>query len=102
VFRILHDTHPDKLRSLGDNAAHAAQAIVGSLTAYNDRGGARGSSLGGGDESADGSGGGPSLDIAALEMLTDMCSATASGVSSVIAAGGINVAMSALEQQRYV
>ena len=95
VFRILRDTHPDKLRALGSSAQSAASAIVGSLSSYNDNDG-RSSTLSTGTDGVDG---GPSLEIGALEMLTDLCSASEAGVGLVIKAGGIKVALAALENQ---
>ena len=97
VFRILRDTHPDKLRALGSSAQSVASAIVGSLSSYNDNDGRSSTlSVGGGNDGVDG---GPSLEIGALEMLTDLCSASEAGVGLVIKAGGIKVALAALENQ---
>lgn len=97
VFRIMRDTHPDKLRALGSSAQSAASAIVGSLSSYNDNDGRSSTlSVGGGNDGVDG---GPSLEIGALEMLTDLCSASEAGVGLVIKAGGIKVALAALENQ---
>ena len=96
VFRILRDTHPDKLRALGSSAQSVASAIVGSLSSYNDNDGRSSTLSVGGNDGVDG---GPSLEIGALEMLTDLCSASEAGVGLVIKAGGIKVALAALENQ---
>ena len=87
VFSTLRDTHPNKLSALGSNIGAAALAIVASLENYNPT------------ESDATEGGGVSLEIAALEMLNDMCSASEQGVVPVLAAGGIQVALTALERQ---
>ena len=51
VFRILRDTHPDKLRALGSSAQSVASAIVGSLSSYNDNDGRSSTlSVGGGND----------------------------------------------------
>ena len=103
LLRVFRDTHPDKLRALGADADAAAVAIVASLNAHADSGGSSGRSSTIGQSSSDGASGGmeggSTLECGALEMLTDLCSATDSGVASIIAAGGVGVALAALERQ---
>lgn len=83
VFSTLRDTHPDKLSCLDSSTGAAAVAIVACLNEC--------TPMDGSDED--------SLEVAALEMLTDLCSSSEAGVNPVLQAGGIEVALAALEKQ---
>ena len=96
LLRAVRDNHPEKLQSLEKHDTEAAtKAIVSSLSSYNDRG-SRGSSLGDYVDSVDAT---PQLEVDALNMLGELCTATDEGFAEVLDIGGIKIALDALQRQ---